>query len=283
MCDPNAQTPTMNWENYEEIVKSIYERLGAQNGVRVVCYGRDCKVTGKSGVVHQVDVLLEHSDGLHTYRTAVECKYWDRRRPKDDATKLAEILEDAQIHKGVIVSKLGFTEDAMLFARYKNIELVELRQPTQEDWKGRIKDIHFDLTIHIPIATDFRISTIDDNSQSPPMQSQTVDSSKLIISEPGQPPKTLVTIMNGMIAAADSASNEPKLVRHVFSSGTTAKDLFGRPEAKVAAVEFMLKFETRKQSSVSKGEDHVAMIMRSLFDKRRFVISHDGDIRESEA
>jgi hypothetical protein len=271
----------MNWENYEEIVKSIYEKLGAEKGVRVICYGRDCNVTGKSGVSHQVDVLLEHSDGIHTYRTAVECKYWDTRRPKDDVTKLAEILEDAQIHKGVIVSKVGFTDDAEAFARYKNIDLVELRQPTDADWKGRVKDIHLNLICRVPITTDFRMDIVDDDPQPSVMTSQAADTSALVIVEPNRPKKTIREIINEMISSADAISAEPKLLRRIFAAGTIAANLFGRSEAKIAAIQFMLAFEDIEESSVIRGENHVAMIMRSLFDKRRFIISPEGDIRES--
>lgn len=272
----------MDWENYEEVVKNIYEKLGAEKGVRVVCYGRDCKVTGKSGVEHQVDVLLEHSDGIHTYRTAVECKYWDRRRPKDDVTKLSEILEDAQIHKGVIVSKLGFTSDAEAMARYKNIELVELRKPTEEDWKGRIRNIQVNMIVQIPVPTDFGIDIVDETRQCTTVPSQPVDTSRVTVFEPEQPPKILKEIVHEMITSADTKATEPTRIRRVFAQGTIAKGLFDHPETKVAAVEFTLAFESFKQSSLIKGEDHIAMIMRSIFDKRRFVISPRGDIRESE-
>ena len=70
---------------------------------------------------------------------------------------MAEILEDALIEKGVIVSKTGFTPDAVSFAKYKNISIVELREPTDEDWKGRVKDICIALHIEVPNITDVEI------------------------------------------------------------------------------------------------------------------------------
>lgn len=279
---PNHQS-IMNWESYEDAVKGIYERLGAENGVRVICHGRDCKVKGKSGVEHQVDVLLEHSDGLHTYRTAVECKYWDKRRPKDDVTKLAEILEDAQLHKGVVVSKRGFTDDAVQFARYKNIELVELRQPTAEDWNGRVRNIHLNIIIRNPILSQFLLQIADGSSLSSFEQSQGVNLSQLFIDEPGEPPKTLQQIIDELISTADIRSQEPQVIRHELPQDTTISDSLGNMNAKILAIQFLLKFESAEEQSVIKGEDHVAMILQSIFDNRRFVVDPAGNIREPQA
>jgi hypothetical protein len=65
----------MDWETYEETTKYIYETLGEQVSIKIVGHGRKFKVEGKSGVKHQIDVLTSHSDGIHEYLTAIECKY----------------------------------------------------------------------------------------------------------------------------------------------------------------------------------------------------------------
>lgn len=127
----------MNWKDYEEITRYIYEGLGRKAGVKIEGYGNSCRVKGKSDVTHQVDVLTAHTDGIHTYRTAIECKYWQKKINKDIVMQVAEIIEDTGIHKGVIVSRLGFTEDGVSFAKYKNIELVELREIDEADRKQR--------------------------------------------------------------------------------------------------------------------------------------------------
>jgi hypothetical protein len=121
------------WKEYEKITKYIYQTLGHQNGVKVIGFGNNCKVKGKSGIFHQIDVLTSHSDGIHEYQTAIECKYWEKKINKEIVMKLSEIIDDAGISKGVIVSKRGFTEDGAKFARYKNIGLVELREVDERD------------------------------------------------------------------------------------------------------------------------------------------------------
>jgi hypothetical protein len=56
--------------------------------------------------------------------------------------KVAEIIEDAAINKGIIVAKHGFTDDAINFAKYKNIGLIELREMEERDWEGRPRIWH---------------------------------------------------------------------------------------------------------------------------------------------
>lgn len=269
----------MNWENYEDIVKVIYERLGSHAGVKILCHGRNCKVVGKSGVEHQIDVLAEHSDGWQDYRTAVECKYWDRKRPKDDVTKLAEILEDAQIDKGVIVSKLGFTSDAITFARYKNIELVELREPTDEDWEGRMKNITIEIIVPVPQVLDFRMKITEQDADSVGILPVELDAIEII--EPNDTSRRLSEIVYEMVCSADKASVDLQEFHKDFPSGTIASGLRDESETKIVSIDFKIKFEQIKKLVEIRGDDHVAMIMKSLFSNRTHIISPRGDIRES--
>lgn len=134
-------TNKLDWKTYESITKYIYENLGMQSGVVVKGYGRDCKVTGKSGVHHQIDVLTTHSDGGHSYETAIECKYWNKKVNKDVVMKLSSIMEDAGISKGIIVTRIGFTKDGEDYAKFKNIGLVTLSEWNENDQDSRPKEI----------------------------------------------------------------------------------------------------------------------------------------------
>jgi hypothetical protein len=114
---------SLDWKKYEAIAKYIYETLGKQSGVKIKGYGSNCWVTGKSGVAHQIDILATHSDGIHEYQTAIECKYWKEKINKDIVMKVYDITEDAGLNKGVIVSRSGFTQDGIEYAKYRNIGL----------------------------------------------------------------------------------------------------------------------------------------------------------------
>jgi len=135
----------IRWQDYEELVKDIYQALGRANGVTIECWGSSCRVEGPPGVYHQIDVLTSHSDGLHQYRTAISCKNWNKRVGIPIVREFAQIIDDARLNKGVIVSKMGFTAPAKVYAESKGIGLVELRRPLDKDWDGYIREIHITL------------------------------------------------------------------------------------------------------------------------------------------
>src|SRR5687767_12475054 len=145
---------SLDWKKYEAIAKYIYGTLGKQSGIRIKGYGNNCWVTGKSGVAHQIDILTTHSDGIHEYQTGIECKYWKEKINKDIVMKVADITEDAGLNKGVIVSRSGFTQDGIEYAKYRNIGLVELREIEEKDLEG--KSINFDIGV-LEVHTKFII------------------------------------------------------------------------------------------------------------------------------
>jgi Restriction endonuclease len=128
-----SENSQLDWEEYEAITKYIYEALGKQYGIKVVGYGRNCRVTGKSGATYQIDVLTEQSDGEKSHLTAIECKFLKEKVTNDTVMKLVCIMEDAGIERGIIVCKTGFTKDTLLYAEYKGIKLVELREAKEGD------------------------------------------------------------------------------------------------------------------------------------------------------
>lgn len=141
----------LDWQTYELITKYIYETLGQQYNINIEGYGRDCKIIGLSGVQHQIDVLTSETDQSGRYRTAIECKYWNKKVNKDIVMKLLAIINDTDIKRGIIVSKSGYTPDAQQFAKHNKILIVQLREAGKET-KQPPKQMHFfDLILNIKI------------------------------------------------------------------------------------------------------------------------------------
>lgn len=138
-----SKSKDLEWKTYESITAYIYQNLGKQADVKIKGHGQTCKVTGRSGVEHQIDVLTTHSDGIHNYDTAIECKYWKDKVNKDIVMKVASIIEDAGITKGVIVTRNGFTQDGLDYAKFKNIGLVTLREWSENDDNTTPQEIEF--------------------------------------------------------------------------------------------------------------------------------------------
>ncbi len=287
----------MNWQSYEELVKGVYETLGESENIEIVCWGRACKVRGKSGVYHQVDVLTRHSDGIHSYRTAIECKYQKKKTTKDPIAKLSNILEDAQIEKGVVVSLSGFTSDAKALAKSRNISLVELRRPIDDDWEGQIRDVHISMHVSRPEAYDYEFvqDEIGDNSQSRHFGALNVD---VLFHTPDGKSISLYDLTYGVPPITDPNA------RHVDSLGFHWIDISSRPDenayavmfpdatmmsvptndararAKIRGIRFKLRYSEITQEIAISGADYVALVMHAIFEKKRFAISPDGEIRE---
>lgn len=274
----------MNWKEYEEVTKNIYHFFGKTTGVSIKCFGNGCKVIGKSNVKHQIDVLTEHSDGLHTYLTAIECKYWNSNINKDIIMKVAEIVEDARLNKGVIVSKLGFTKDAITYAEYKNIGLIELREVTNEDWENRIKTIKFETNIISPQITSFQLVLSKKiEYESPLKEGKTTVDSMAIRKANGE----IISISNYIqeFNTELSKKNKNEKLSKVYKFDKTdifiyTPTNFEIPEIRGIKIEGILnigidKFEIN-------GEDHIWLILKTIFEDKTFTISKDGIINEQK-
>ena len=287
----------MDWHSYEELVKDIYEVLGKSGNIRIVCWGPACKVRGKSGVDHQVDVLTSHSVGIHTYRTAIECKYWKKKITKDHIAKLSYILEDAQIEKGVVVSSSGFTSIAKTVAKSANISLVELRKPVDDDWKGRIKSLAIIVYLSHPEFYDFEFMQADISDVAKPKQFD-VSGIDVLVNSPNGESVSLDEIVNSIPHITDSdAGITDALGFHwvVLSSrdnenayavtlpdATTMSFPTGEDTATITIreIRFKVKYGMTTQQIEIRGEDYVYMVMYAVFENKRFAISPDGEIRE---
>ena len=84
---------------------------------------RNAVLDGRSGGRHEVDVLAETSDGVTEYRLAVECKAQSRPIEKDVVAKLAFVVGDLGLHKGIVASLAGSRLGAEQSARELGIEL----------------------------------------------------------------------------------------------------------------------------------------------------------------
>ena len=288
----------MNWQSHEKLVKDIYEKLGRSVGVEIICWGPSCKIKGESGAYHQIDVLTSHSDGVHTYKTAIECKNWNKKVSKDAITKLAVILEDTGVEKGVVVSSLGFTEDSKKVAEYKNISLVELRRPADKDWEGRIKDIHIGIHIDIPEIYDYEFFQ-DNTEDKDKLEKYGAYTDEVKLCVPNVNSITLHELTNKILGSSDADGGDAGLagVRWTKSSiqqngehiyviqfpDQTALSFFASDDkektAKIRGLKFKVKHIIATERIVIKGEEYIAMILHSIFDNRKFSISTDGAIR----
>src|ERR1700726_3930975 len=81
------------------------------------------RAPGRSGAIHELDVVGDKSDGLTSFRLVVECKAWTSAIDKEVVYKLAAELADQGAARGIIVTPSGWTVQAAQAAAQANIEL----------------------------------------------------------------------------------------------------------------------------------------------------------------
>lgn len=271
----------LNWEEYEAITKYIYESIGARIGVEVKGYGRTCKIKGKSGVYHQIDVLTRQLLDGQPLLTAIECKYWNKKVDKDVVMKLSKIMEDSGIANGIIVCKAGFTKDTLTFAEHEGIKLVEL-------WEAGEKDEHFQKTVEIGIlnlhinafvsrgvATNIdiggKIITIADEQELINMHYvRFYDSSGNTIS-----------LGEFLGEFSKELQNRGELLKTTTITYPLNRKLFWKQSNEVIAFDkinitgYFAKIDKSSKRSFALT-DQVWMIMNELFDKRKLTLSKSG-------
>jgi hypothetical protein len=275
----------LDWKKYEAIAKYIYETLGRQSGVKIKGYRSNCKVTGKSGVAHQIDILATHSEGIHEYLTAIECKYWKEKISKDIVMKVSAIIEDVNINKGVIVSRSGFTQDGIEYAKHKNIGLVELSEIEEEDLEGKsikfdvgVLEVHTKCIIHRPEILNIEIDSVE----------------KIQIEKESWKNRTIVRLLNGSQVPFTNYikefQNELHLQDKVWQTITKRYEIPGgrlingqtNSSVNINEVTFtgiLMKIDKSPNLRFTLI-DQVWLIMKSLFERRTFTFSENGIIIE---
>jgi hypothetical protein len=276
---------TLDWKKYESITKYIYETLGRQSGVTIKDYGSSCKVKGKSGLSHQVDVITSHTEGSHTYETAIECKYRKEKVNKDVVMKLVQILEDTGISKGIIVSKSGFTRDGIQYAKHTNIGIVHLREYEEKDLLGNSHQIDIatlDLNIKIH-RTRPEITSIDIG-----------DNRKIEIKHEFDYFDFTIILKNGnQVAFYDYVNDFRKQINCLNDKTKPLTGKYKIPDSKLLNRQTGEKVDLDEilftgQITESNDDrnlkytivDKVWLLMKSIFDERTFSFSENGLIIE---
>ena len=119
------------WSAFETAVAEFYRRLGAEKVQRNFNLGGN-----------EIDVYVEEKTASgQIIRTAVECKFYKKKVPKDVVlhfATIAKFLRDTGlIDKAVLVAYSGFTPSAFSVARSAGIEL-----QTFQDFESKVS-FHF--------------------------------------------------------------------------------------------------------------------------------------------
>jgi hypothetical protein len=267
----------IDWKQYEFITKYIYETLGGYN-INIEGWGKDCKIKGKSGINHQIDVLTSETDHTGTFRTAIECKYWNKKVNKDIVMKLLETINDSDIERGIIVSKSGYTPDAEQYAKHRNILIIQLREAGKEYTKQQkelqIADlaINYQIKVSRPVVTNIVVTDINDKI----ITLHERDEYHIFIEDvSGKKSKLFDDIMLFREYLQEQKSFVTVTKKHVHQYS-----LLHLPSniKKIKNITYtgLLTVSDNNQNKVFSIVDRVWLVMEKIFEKQTFIVSKGG-------
>ncbi|MRG47571.1 hypothetical protein GFS24_20785 [Chitinophaga sp. SYP-B3965] len=273
----------LNWQEYEAVTKYIYEMLGATYGIKVIGYGKDCKLEGKSGVKHQVDVLTEQLDGGLSHRTAIECKFLNKKVTKEIVMKLHSIMSDAGIESGIIVCKKGYTPDTLTYAEHQGIRLVELREVEKDEAQDEhnINAFILDLNIQVTItraniiSIDLGSTQITDEDE---IREMHFSNDAIILTPDG----IRIPFGTYLTAYCKEVSRQNQLLKTITINYPPVKgklirmDNDDQPDIeKISFTGFLCEIDASSKRSFQ-VVDQVWMIMKEIFEKKSYKLSKSG-------
>jgi len=269
----------LDWKEYEAITQYIYGALGAQDGIKVMGYGHNCRIIGKSTVEHQIDVLTEQFEGDRQLLTAIECKYWNKKVDKEVVMKLAEIMVDADIASGIIVCKSGFTKDTLTYAQHKGIKLVELSEAGESDADFQqvveLGIIDFNLNV---IRSRGKVTGIDLGSRTITGEDELLSMWYVKLQDVDG---NTISFGEFLKAFSQEVQRRGELLKITTITYPLTRTLFWKqPIGEIAVAKITITGFFEKTDLSSKRSfrltDQVWMIMNELFDKRKLTLSKSG-------
>jgi hypothetical protein len=110
---------------YEKLVQETYQALLDQEShIKNLVVQHDVKLTGKSGASHQIDVYWEFRIADTIYRTCIECRNYTSNIKKSRVVEFKGILDDIGNANGIIVTRVGFQEGALIYAEHHGVRLL---------------------------------------------------------------------------------------------------------------------------------------------------------------
>lgn len=126
---------------YEKLTQAVYQAMLAQEGVQGIDVEHNLDIPGRSGVKHQIDVSWRFKQATISHHVLVECKNYASAITLEKVRNFFAVLHDIGNCQGIMVTKTGFQSGVVDFAKFYGIELKLLREPTEDDWKGKVRNI----------------------------------------------------------------------------------------------------------------------------------------------
>ncbi len=108
----------------------------------------DLRLRGEVGVPHQIDVVV--GDDANRRRILIEAKDYTRNVDLPVVRDFSAVVADLEPDEAFVVSTVGFSANAVKWAKAKDLKLAIMRIPEDDDWGDLVKGIQHELNMSAP-------------------------------------------------------------------------------------------------------------------------------------
>lgn len=261
-------------KQYELLTKQILQDILNQSDVKTIEVKHNVIIKGKT-TKHQIDVYWKFELNGIVYDTVVQAKDWSSPVNQGELLKFKAVLDDIPgSPKGIFVTRTGYHSGARDYAKVNGIELYELRAPSEADFEGRIRTIHFNIILHIPSSSNLELIPDNDwivkerkrlgipDHVKIPINISEYENKTHLFDENKKPRSTLLEIVNSMFPSGRKPF--PKTKNHVkFKEPRFIKtNAHGFPWMKINGISAEIKIDEVRKELVLKAEDIVGFILK---------------------
>ncbi len=108
-------------QTFEYVTAELHRYLFPHSVVK-----QNQKIMGRSGVLRQVDILVEDIVGICPIKIVIDCKYYKSKVDINTVDEVWGLVDDVRANYGMIVCNSGFTEGAVGRANEKGLKLCSI-------------------------------------------------------------------------------------------------------------------------------------------------------------
>lgn len=132
-------------KSYEGFVETVYAALleaeRRSSNIKHIQIERRKIITSKSNTNAEIDLYWEREEVGIKHCVAIECKNYNKNIDIGEVRDFADKISGIGGLKGLMVTKIGFSEQAIKRAKAADIDLIIIREQQPEDWDQRIKKV----------------------------------------------------------------------------------------------------------------------------------------------
>lgn len=269
---------------YELLVTGIARQLANLAGVDTESVRHDQVVPGKA-TANQLDVVWDFRDAAGNPRRVVfEAKHYKRPVEQWRLHALSNVVRDIQSEQrpvtGVMVTTTGYQRGAKAVAETYKLLVLELREPEERDWHGRVRAIEVTMHAQMPVIFDLRVeaSKIAEDTGA----SMLAAAEHLMLLEQDKAPRRLVDVLAAGELGTPGHPRPPHPVRREFSPPAPLH-YEGRWVANVVIVEATVGNDSVPPLTITiDGVKDVAYVIRDALNGARVWLAHDGRVWTTE-